>query len=67
MNKGMKTSETAIWEAAVESMVMTSRGEEKSKVEIEIIGKAIKDFRKNIGLHLEKELWTVPQILMYCF
>ncbi|MDO9045940.1 MAG: RNA ligase partner protein, partial [Methanobacteriaceae archaeon] len=44
MNKGMKTSETAIWEAAMESMVMTSRGEEKNKIEMEIIGKAIKDF-----------------------
>lgn len=54
MNKGMKTSETAIWEAAVESMVMTSRGEEKSKVEMEIIGKAIKDFRKKYRAALRK-------------
>ena len=54
MNKGMKTSETAIWEAAVESMVMTSRGEEKNKVEMEIIGKAIKDFRKKYRAALRK-------------
>lgn len=54
MNKGMKTSETAIWEASVESMVMTSRGEEKNKVEMEIIGKAIKDFRKKYRAALRK-------------
>ncbi len=54
MNKGMKTSETAIWEAAVESMVMTSRGEAKNKVEMEIIGKAIKDFRKKYRAALRK-------------
>lgn len=54
MNKGMKTSETAIWEAAVESMVMVSRGEKKSKVEMEIIGKAIKDFRKKYRAALRK-------------
>ncbi|MCK9151740.1 RNA ligase partner protein [Methanobacterium alcaliphilum] len=54
MNKGMKISETAIWEASVESMVMTSRGEKKSKVEIEIIGKAIKDFRKKYRAALRK-------------
>lgn len=54
MNKGMKTSETAIWEAAVESMVMISRGEKKSKVEMEIIGKAIKDFRKKYRAALRK-------------
>jgi len=54
MNKGMKTSETAIWEAAVESMVMTSRGESKNKVEMEIIGKAIKDFRKKYRAALRK-------------
>ena len=54
MNKGMKTSETAIWEAAMESMVMTSRGEEKNKIEMEIIGKAIKDFRKKYRAALRK-------------
>ncbi|MDP1552983.1 MAG: RNA ligase partner protein [Methanobacteriaceae archaeon] len=54
MNKGMKTSETAIWEAAIESMVMVSRGEKKSKVEMEIIGKAIKDFRKKYRAALRK-------------
>ena len=50
----LKTSETAIWEAAVESMVMISRGEKKSKVEMEIIGKAIKDFRKKYRAALRK-------------
>lgn len=54
MNKGMKTSENAIWEASVESMVMTSRGEDKNKVEMEIIGKAIKDFRKKYRAALRK-------------
>lgn len=54
MNKGMKTSENAIWESSVESMVMTSRGEDKTKVEMEIIGKAIKDFRKKYRAALRK-------------
>jgi RNA ligase partner protein len=35
-------------------MVMTSRGEEKNKVEMEIIGKAIKDFRKKYRAALRK-------------
>ncbi len=54
MNKGMKTSESAIWESSIESMVMIARGEEKNKVEMEIIGKAIKDFRKKYRAALRK-------------
>ncbi len=54
MNKGMKISESAMWQAAVESMVMMSRGEEKNKIEMEIIGKAIKDFRKKYRAALRK-------------
>jgi uncharacterized protein len=54
MNKGMKTSESAIWESSIQSMVMISRGEEKNKVEMEVIGKAIKDFRKKYRAALRK-------------
>lgn len=54
MNKGMKISENAMWQAAVESLVMMSRGEEKTKIEMEIIGKAIKDFRKKYRATLRK-------------
>ncbi len=54
MNKGMRTSENAMWEAAVESMVRTSRGDKKSQVEVEVIGKAIADFRKRYRLALRK-------------
>ncbi len=54
MNKGMKISESAMWQAAVESMVMMSRGEEKNKIEMEIVGKAIKDFRKKYRAALRK-------------
>lgn len=54
MNKGMKISESAMWQAAVESLVMMSRGEEKSKIEMEIVGKAIKDFRKKYRAALRK-------------
>jgi len=46
MNKGMRISESALWEAAVESMVMMSRGEKKNQIELKVLGKAIKDFRK---------------------
>jgi len=46
MNKGMRISEAAIWEAAVEAMVMASKGVKKSKIEMEVIGGAIKDFRR---------------------
>jgi len=46
MNKGMRISEAAIWEAAVEAMVMASKGVKKSRIEMEVIGGAIKDFRK---------------------
>lgn len=54
MNKGMRISEIAVWEAAVESMVRMSRGEKKSQVELEVIGKAIKDFRKKYRGALRK-------------
>lgn len=54
MNKGMKISESAVWEAAVESMVMISRGEKKAKIEREIIGKTIKDFREKYRAALRK-------------
>lgn len=54
MNKGMRISETAIWEAAVESMVMISRGGKKSQVEVNVIGKAIADFRKRYRSALRK-------------
>lgn len=54
MNKGMRISESAIWEAAVESLVMMSRGEKKSQIEGEVVGKAITDFRKRYRLALRK-------------
>lgn len=54
MNKGMRISENAIWEAAVESLVTMSRGGEKSQIEAEIVGKAITDFRKRYRLALRK-------------
>ncbi|MDD3754193.1 MAG: RNA ligase partner protein [Methanobacterium sp.] len=54
MNKGMRISESAVWEAAVESMVMMSRGEKKTQIEMEVIGKAIKDFRKHYRAALRK-------------
>ncbi len=54
MNKGMRISENAIWEAAVESMVRLARGEKKADVEMEIIGNAIKDFRKRYRAALRK-------------
>lgn len=54
MNKGMRISENAIWEAAVESLVRMSRGGEKSQIEAEIVGKAIADFRKRYRLALRK-------------
>ncbi|MDI9624612.1 MAG: RNA ligase partner protein [Methanothermobacter sp.] len=54
MNKGMRISEAAIWEAAVEAMVMASKGVKKSKIEMEVIGGAIKDFRKKYRGALRK-------------
>jgi RNA ligase partner protein len=54
MNKGMRISESAIWEAGVESMVMLSRGDKKAEIELEVIGKAIKDFRKKYRAALRK-------------
>ena len=54
MNKGMRISENAIWEASVESLVMMTRGGEKSQIEAEIVGKAITDFRKRYRLALRK-------------
>lgn len=54
MNKGMRISESAVWEAAVESMVMTGRGKKKVDIEAEVIGKAIKDFRKKYRAALRK-------------
>ena len=54
MNKGMRISENAIWEAAVESMVRLSREEKKADIELEVIGNAIKDFRKRYRIALRK-------------
>lgn len=54
MNKGMRISENAIWEAAVQSLVMMSRGEKKAQIENEIVGKAIADFRKRYRQALRK-------------
>lgn len=54
MNKGMRISESAVWEAAVESMVMMSRGEKKAEIEGRVIGKAITDFRKRYRIALRK-------------
>lgn len=54
MNKGMRISENAIWEAAVESMVRIAREEKKADIELEVIGNAIKDFRKRYRAALRK-------------
>jgi RNA ligase partner protein len=54
MNKGMRISENALWEAAVESMVMLSKGNKKADIELEVIGTAIKDFRKKYRAALRK-------------
>lgn len=54
MNKGMRISENAVWEAAVESMVRISRGDKKNTIESEVIGKAITDFRKRYRSALRK-------------
>ncbi|ADZ08874.1 UPF0278 protein [Methanobacterium lacus] len=54
MNKGMRISENGIWEAAVESMVMMSRGTQKSEIEAKVLGKAITDFRKRYRAALRK-------------
>lgn len=54
MNKGMRISESGIWEAAVESMVLMSRGEKKSDIEAKVLGKAITDFRKRYRAALRK-------------
>ena len=54
MNKGMRISESGIWEAAVESMVMMSRGEKKADIEAKVLGKAITDFRKRYRAALRK-------------
>ena len=54
MNKGMKISENAVWETAVESMVRLSRGQEKADIEFEVLGNAIKDFRKKYRAALRK-------------
>lgn len=48
INKGMKIAEEMIWEAATESLVMKSRGHERQKIEVNTIGEAIREFRKNI-------------------
>jgi RNA ligase partner protein len=50
----MRISESALWEAAVESMVMMSRGEKKNQIELKVLGKAIKDFRKKYRAALRK-------------
>ena len=54
MNKGMRISESGIWEAAVESMVMMSRGEKKVDIEAKVLSKAITDFRKRYRAALRK-------------
>jgi uncharacterized protein len=54
MNKGMRISESAVWEASVESMVMMSRGKKKTNIEVEVIGKSITDFRKRYRGALRK-------------
>lgn len=54
MNKGMRISESSIWKAAVESMVLMSRGENKADIETKILGKAITDFRKRYRVALRK-------------
>ncbi len=54
MNKGMRISEGAIWETAVQSIVMKSRGEKKLDIETEILSKAITDFRKRYRAALRK-------------
>ena len=54
MNKGMRISESSVWEAAVESMVMMSRGEKKADIEAKVLGKAITDFRKRYRAALRK-------------
>lgn len=54
MNKGMRITESAIWEAAVESMVMISRGKKKTSIEVEVIGKYITEFRKRYRAALRK-------------
>jgi uncharacterized protein len=54
MNKGMRISESGIWEAAVESMVLMARGEKKVEIEAKVLGKAITDFRKRYRAALRK-------------
>jgi len=54
MNKGMRISESSIWEASVESMVTMSRGETKADIEAKVLGKAITDFRKRYRVALRK-------------
>lgn len=46
MNKGMKVAEDFIWEAATESIVLSTKGESREKIEREIVGKTIRDFRE---------------------
>ena len=54
MNKGMRISESAIWETAVQSIVMVSHGENKSDIETNVLSKAITDFRKHYRAALRK-------------
>ena len=54
MNKGMRISESSIWEAAVESLVLMSHGENKTDIESKVLGKAITDFRKRYRAALRK-------------
>lgn len=54
MNKGMRISESGIWETAVESMVMMKRGEKKTDIETKVLSKAITDFRKKYRAALRK-------------
>ena len=54
MNKGMRISESSIWEASVESMVNMTRGENKADIEANVLGKAITDFRKRYRAALRK-------------
>ena len=54
MNKGMRISESSIWEAAVESLVLMSHGETKADIETKVLSKAITDFRKRYRAALRK-------------
>ncbi|MCG2829152.1 RNA ligase partner protein [Methanothermobacter sp. K4] len=54
MNKGLRISETLLWEAGIQSIIMASRGVNKIEIEGEVLGKAIKDLRKKYRSALRK-------------